>query len=149
MCSSLRIRYVHHDEGVEYIEYTHTSQHHKTPNQHNISDQIIMSNVATKQKKNGKSDHDGTSRRGRYARGTVAAELPEVPLVVTPETTSCACVSTASSLEPSPRKLSSQLTTQTANLSTAFYAESSASIKKSTSSGVKKIAKFIDFCDST
>ena len=147
---------------------------------------------------NGKSGHDGTSRRGRYARGTAAAVLPEVPLVVTPESASRArvstpsslepslrklssqlntyrtanlssafnaessvsitkstpeaasraCVSTPSSLEPSPRKLSSQLYTQTANLSTAFNAESSASITKSTSSGVKKSAEYIDFCDS-
>jgi hypothetical protein len=97
---------------------------------------------------NGKSGHDGTSRRGRYARGTAAAELPEVPLVVTPEAASRARVSTPSSLEPSRRNLSSQLTTQTANLSTAFYAESSASITKSTSSGVKKSTEYIDFCDS-
>jgi hypothetical protein len=143
---------------------------------------------------NGKSGHDGTSRRGRYARVTAAAVLPEVPLVVTPESASRARVSTPSSLEPlssqlnthqtanlstafnaessvsitkstheaasrarvstpsslepSHRKLSSQLNTQTANLSTAFNAESSASITKSTSSGVKKSAEHIDFCDS-
>ena len=98
---------------------------------------------------NGKSGHDGTSRRGRYARGTAAAVLPEVPLVVTPEAASRVHVSTPSSLKPSPRKLSSQLNTQTANLSTPFNAESSASITKSTSSGVKKSAEYIDFCDST
>jgi hypothetical protein len=108
-----------------------------------------MANVATKRKKRGKSDHDGTSRRGRSARGTAAAEFPEVPLVVTPEAASRGRVSTPSLLEPTPRNLSSQLTTtQCANLSTALYAESSASITKSTSSGVKKSAEYIDFCDS-
>jgi len=108
-----------------------------------------MANVATKRKKRGKSDHDGTSRRGRSARGTAAAEFPEVPLVVTPEAASRGRVSTPSLLEPTPRNLSSQLTTtQGANLSTALYAESSASITKSTSSGVKKSAEYIDFCDS-
>ena len=108
-----------------------------------------MANVATKRKKIGKSDHDGTSRRGRSARGTAAAEFPEVPLVVTPEAKSRGRVSTPSLLEPTPRNLSSQLTTtQCANLSTALYAESSASITKSTSSGVKKSAEYIDFCDS-
>ena len=108
-----------------------------------------MANVATtKRKKRGKSDHDGTSRQGRSARGTAAAEFPEVPLVVTPEAASRGRVSTPSSLEPTPRNLSSQLTTQGANLSTALYAESSASITKSTSSGVKKSAEYIDFCDS-
>ena len=107
-----------------------------------------MANVAIKRKKIGKSDHDGTSRRGRSARGTAAAEFPEVPLVVTPEAASRGRVSTPSSLEPTPRNLSSQLTTQGANLSTALYAESSASITKSTSSGVKKSAEYIDFCDS-
>jgi hypothetical protein len=106
-----------------------------------------MSNVSTKRKKRGKSDNDGTSPRGRYACGTAAAELPEVPLVVTPEAASRGHVSTPSSLEPMPRNFSSQLTTQSANLSTAFYAASSASITKSTSSGVKKSAEYIDFCD--
>ena len=73
-----------------------------------------------------------------------------MPLVVTPEAASPGRrVSTPSSLEPTPRNLSSQLTTQGANLSTALYAESSASITKSTmSSGVKKSAEYIDFCDS-
>lgn len=123
------------------IEFTHTSQH-------NISDQLIMANVATKRKRRGKSDHDGTSRRGHSARGTSAAEFPEVPLVVTPEAASRGRVSTPSSLEPTPRNLSSQLTTQGENLSTALYAESSASITKGTSSGVKKSAEYIDFCDS-
>ena len=87
------------------IEFTHTSQH-------NISDQLIMANVATKRKSRGKSDHDGTSRRGHSARGTSAAEFPEVPLVVTPEAASRGRVSTPSSLEPTPRNLSTQLTTQ-------------------------------------
>jgi hypothetical protein len=149
--------------------------------------------VVKRKEVNGKSGHDGTSRRGRYARGTAAAELPEVPLVVTPESASRDRVSTPSSLEPSlrkntyrtanlssafnaessvsitkstpeaasrgrvstpssrepsSRKLSSQLNTQTAHLSTTFNAESSASITKSTSSGVKKSAEYIDFCDS-
>jgi hypothetical protein len=108
-----------------------------------------MANVATKRKERGKSDHDGTSRQSRSARGTAAAEFPEVPLVVTPEAASRVRVSTPSLLEPTPRNLSSQfMTTQCANLSTALYAESSASITKSTSSGVKKSAEYIDFCDS-
>jgi hypothetical protein len=106
-----------------------------------------MANVSTKRKKRGKSDNDGTSPQGRYARGTAVVELPEVPLVVMPEAASRGCVSTPSSLEPTRRNLSSQLTTQSANLSTAFYAASSASITKSTSSGVKKSAEYIDFCD--
>jgi len=45
-------------------------------------------------------------------------------------------------------RLSSQLSSQSSNLSTAFYAESSVCIKKSTSSVVKKKAEYIDFCDS-
>jgi hypothetical protein len=40
------------------------------------------------------------------------------------------------------------LSSPSSNLSTAFYAESSACIKKSTSSAVKKKAEYIDFCDS-
>ena len=104
-----------------------------------------MANVATKRKRRGKSDHDGTSRRGHSARGTAAAEFPEEPLVVTPEAASRGRrvltpssleptprnlstpeaalrgrVSTPSSLKPTPRNLSSQLTTQGANLSTAL-----------------------------
>jgi hypothetical protein len=78
------------------------------------------------------------SRRGRFPRGTAAAELPVVALVVTPEAASHACVSTPSSIETSPPS----------NLSTAFYAESTAFIKKSTSSVIKKKAEYIDFCDS-
>ena len=97
-----------------------------------------MANVATKRKKRGKSDHDGTSRRGRSARGTAAAELPVVALIVTPEAASHARVSTPLSIETSPPS----------NLSTAFYAESTAFIKKSTSSVTKKKAEYIDFCDS-
>ena len=107
-----------------------------------------MANVATKRKSRGKSDHDGTSCRGHSARGTSAAEFPEVPLVVTPEAASRGRVLTPLSLEPTPRNLSSQLMTQGENLSTALYAESSASITKGTSSGVKKSAEYIDFCDS-
>ncbi len=108
-----------------------------------------MANVATKRKKIGKSDHDSTCRRGRSARGTAAAEFPEVPLVVTPEAASRGRVSSLSLVEPTPRNLSSQFTTtQCPNISTALYAESSASITKSTSSGVKMSAEYIDFCDS-
>ena len=100
---------IHHHQ----VEYTLTSQHHKTPKHHIISDQIIMPNAATKRKQvNGKSDQEGKSRRGRFPHGTAAAELSVVPLVVTPDAASRTRVSTPSSLEPSPRKLSSQLMSQ-------------------------------------
>jgi len=52
------------------------------------------------------------------------------------------------SIETSPLKLSSQLSSPSSNLSTAFYAKSSACIKNSTSSVIKKKAEYIDFCDS-
>jgi len=109
-----------------------------------------MPKAATKHKKvNGKSDEEVPSpRRGCFPRGTVAAELPVVTLVVTPEATLHACVSTPSSIETSPPTFSSQLLSQSSNLSTAFYAESSACIKKSTLSVVKKKAEYIDFCNS-
>jgi hypothetical protein len=97
---------------------------------------------------NGKSDEEVTSCRGRFPRGTTVAELPVVPLVVTPEVASHAHVSTPSSIETSPPKLWSQLLSPSSNLSTAFYAELSACIKKSTSSVIKKKAEYIDFCDS-
>jgi len=87
-------------------------------------------------------------RRGRFPRGAVAAELPVVTLVVMPEAASHARVSTPSWIETSPPTLSSQLSSQSSNLSTAFYAKSSACIKKSTSSVVKKKAENIQFCDS-
>ena len=109
-----------------------------------------MTKTATKRKKvNGKSDEEVPSpRRGRFPRGTVAAELPVVTLVVMPEAASHARVSTPLSIETSPPRLSSQLSSQSSNLSTAFYAKSSACIKKSTSSVVKKKAEYIDSCDS-
>ena len=110
-----------------------------------------MPKAATKRKKvNGKSDEEVPSppQRGRFPRGTVAAELPVVTLVVTPEAASHARVSTPSSIETSPPALLSQLSFQSSNLSTAFYAESSACIKKSTSSVVRKKVEYIDFCDS-
>jgi hypothetical protein len=71
-----------------------------------------------------------------------------VTLVVTPEAASHARVSTPSSIETSPPTLSSQLSSQASNLTNAFYAESSACIKKTTSSVVKKKAEYIEFCDS-
>jgi len=108
-----------------------------------------MPKAATKRKKvNGKSDEEVPSpRRARFRRGMVAAELPVVTLVVMPEAALHASVSTPSSIETSPPMLSSQLSSQSSNLSTAFYTKSSACIKKSTSSVVKKKAEYIDFCD--
>jgi hypothetical protein len=106
---------------------------------------------ATKRKKvNGKSVEEGTFCRGRFPRGTATAEMPVVPLVVSPEAASHAPrVSTPSSIESMPRKLSSQSTTPSSNLSTAFYDESPACIKESTtSSPVKKKPEYIDFCNS-
>jgi len=110
-----------------------------------------MPKVTTKRKHvNGKSVEEAPSppRRSCIPRGTVAAELPVVTLVVMPEAASHARVSTPSSIETLPPTLSSQLSSQSSNLPTAFYAESSACIKKSTSSVVKKKAEYIDFCDS-
>ena len=68
--------------------------------------------------------------------------------VAMPEAASHARVSTPSSIETSPPKLLSQLSSPSSNLSTAFNAETSACIKKSTSSVVKMNAEYIDFCDS-
>ncbi len=108
-----------------------------------------MAKTAAKRKEvNGKSDEKEPSHRGRFPRGTAAAGLPVVTLVVTPEAASHARMSTPSSMETSPPTLSSQLLTTSSNLSTAFYAELSACIKKSTSSVVKKNAEYIDFCAS-
>ena len=108
-----------------------------------------MPKATTKRKKvNGKSDEEGTFRRGRFPRGTATAELPVVPLVVSPEAASHACVLTPSLIESSPQKLLSQLMAPSSNLSTAFYDESPACIKKSTSSAVKKKPEYIDFCNS-
>ena len=110
-----------------------------------------MPKTATKRKKgNGKSVEEEPSPpcRNRSSSGTVAAEFPVVTLVVTPEAASHARVLTPLSIETSPPTLSSQLLSQSSNLSTTFYAESSACIKKSTSSVVRKKAEYIDFCDS-
>jgi hypothetical protein len=107
-----------------------------------------MPKVATKRK--GKSGDETPSPRHRSCipRETVAAEMPVVTLVVTPEAASHARVSTSSSIETSPPTLSSQMSSQSSNLTNAFYAESSACIKKATSSVVKKKAENINFCDS-
>jgi hypothetical protein len=108
-----------------------------------------MAKTAAKRKEvNGKSDEKEPSCRGRFPRGTAAAVLPVVTLVVMPEAASHACVSTPLLMETLPPTLSTQLLSPSSNLSTAFYAESSACIKKSTSSVVKKNALYIDFCDS-
>jgi hypothetical protein len=155
-----------------------------------------MPKTAAKRKEvNGESNEEVTSRRGRFPRGTAAAELPVVPLVVMPESASHARVSTPSSIETSPARVSTPSSIKTSppksrrgcfprgtaaaelpvvalvvtpeaasharvstpssietsppsNLSTAFYAESTAFIKKSTSSVIKKKAEYIDFCDS-
>jgi len=61
-----------------------------------------MPKTAAKRKKvNGKSNEEVTSCRGRFPRGTAAAESTVVPLVVTPEAASHARVSTPSSIEMS------------------------------------------------
>ena len=120
-------------------KYSHITQPTKLLINNIISNQKIMPKTAAKRKEvNGESNEEVTSRRGRFPRGTAAAELPVVPLVVMPESASHARVSTPSSIETSPPS----------NLSTAFYAESTAFIKKSTSSVIKKKAEYIDFCDS-
>jgi hypothetical protein len=62
---------------------------------------------------------------------------------VTPEAALHSRVSTPSLIETSTLESS----TPSTNLSTAFYAESSAGITKNTSSVVKKKAEYIDFCD--
>ncbi len=87
-------------------------------------------------------------RRLVMVSASVAADMPMVTLVVTPEAASHARVSTSSSIETSPPTLSSQMSSQSSNLTNAFYAESSACIKKATSSVVKKKAENINFCDS-
>jgi hypothetical protein len=104
-----------------------------------------MPKLASKHKDgNGELKDKKNPHRVCLTRGTVAAELPVVPLVVTPEAASHARVSTPSSIETSTPNLSSP----SSNLSTAFYAKSSACITKNTSSVVKKKAEYIDFCDS-
>ena len=92
-----------------------------------------MTKTATKRKKvNGKSDEEVPSpRRGCFPRGTMVAEWPVVTLVVTPEAASHSRVLTPLSIETSPLTLLSQLSSQSSNLSTAFYAKFSACIKKS------------------
>ena len=108
-----------------------------------------MANTAAKRKQvNGKSDEKEASCRDRFPRDTAAAGLPVVTLVVTPEAASHGCVLTPLSMETSPPTSSSELSSPSSNLSTAFFAESSACIKKSASSVVKKNAEYIDFCDS-
>ena len=92
---------------------------------------------------NGKSEEEVPFCKNCFPRGTAAAELPVVPLVVTPEAASHGRVSTPLSIETSTPKFS----TPSTNLSTAFYAESSAGITKNTSSVVKKKAEYIDFCE--
>ncbi len=96
--------------------------------------------TAKRKEVNSKSDEEMTSRGGRFPRGTAAAELPVVPLVVSLEAALHARVSTPSSIETSTSKLSSPFS----NISTAFYAKSSACIKKSMSSVVKNKAEYID-----
>ncbi len=104
-----------------------------------------MPKVAAKCKQgNGELEEKRNPHRVRFPRSTVVAKLPVVPLVVTPEAASHACVSTPSLIETSTSKLLSPST----NLSTAFSAESSACITKNTSSVVRKKAEYIDFCDS-
>ncbi len=104
-----------------------------------------MPKLASKCKEgNGELKDEKNPRRVCLTRGTVAAELPVVPLVVTPEAALHACVSTPSLIETSTPNLSSP----SSNLSTAFYAKLSACIMKNTSSVVKKKAEYIDFYDS-
>ena len=185
------------NESVIYVsrKYSHITQPTKLLINNIISNQKIMPKTAAKRKEvNGESNEEVASRRGRFPRGTAAAESPVVPLVVMPESalharvstpslieTSPAHVSTPSSIKTSPPKSrrglfcstaaaelpvvalivtpeaasharvstpSSIETSPPSNLSTAFYAESSAFIKKSTSSVIKKKAEYIDFCDS-
>ncbi len=118
--------------------------------QHNInSNQKIMAKTATKRKGvNGKSDEKEASHRERFPHGTAAAGLPVVILVVMPEAASHGHVSTPLLMERSPPTSSSELSSPSSNLSTAFYAKLSACIKKSVSSVVKKNVEYIDFCDS-
>ena len=88
-----------------------------------------MPMTAAKRKEvNGKSDGEVTSRRGCFPRGMAAAELPVVPLVVTPEAALHARVSTPLSIETSPTKLSSQLlspSTSPTKLSSQLWSPSS------------------------
>ncbi len=113
------------------------------------SNQKIMAKTAFKRKEvNGKSDEKEASHRDCFPRGTAAAGLPVVTLVVTPKAASHGCVSNPSLMETSPPMSLSELSSPSSNLSTAFYAELSACIKKSASSVVKKNVEYIDFCDS-
>ena len=176
-------------------KYSHITQPTKLLINNIISNQKIMPKTAAKRKEvNGESNEEVASRRGCFPRGTAAAELPVVPLVVMPESASHARVSTPSSIETLPARVSTPSSIKTSppksrrgrfcgtaaaelpvvalivtpeaasharvstpssietlppsNLSTAFYAESTAFIKKSTSSVIKKKAEYIDFCDS-
>jgi hypothetical protein len=93
---------------------------------------------------NGKSKEEENSRSVCFLRGTTVAELPEVPLVVTPEAVN-ACASTPLTIVRSTKILLSE---PSSNLSAAFAAESSALNMKILSSVVKKQAEYIDFCNS-
>jgi hypothetical protein len=104
-----------------------------------------MPKVAAKRKQgSGESEEEKNSRGVCFPLSTVVAKLLVVPLVVTPEAASHACVSTPSLIET----LTPKLLSPSSNLSTAFSAKSSACIMKNTSSVVRKKAEYIDFCDS-
>jgi hypothetical protein len=93
---------------------------------------------------NGKSKEEENSRRVCFPRGTTVAELPEVPLVVTPEAVN-ARGSTPLTIVTLTKILPSE---PSSNLSAAFAAKLYALNMKIPSSVVKKQADYIDFCNS-
>jgi hypothetical protein len=110
-----------------------------------IDSTAIMPNTPAKHKKViGKLTDEAESCNVCLARSAKLAKMMEVPLVITPEATSYACASTASSKVMSTPLSSS---TPSSNLSSAFAAKSSAVIMKSPSSVVKKKVEYINFCD--
>jgi hypothetical protein len=105
---------------------------------------IMPKPVAKRKEGNGKSKEKENSCRVRFLQGTTVVELPEVPLVVTPEAVN-ARASTPSRIVMSTKISPSE---PSSNLSAAFTAESYALNMKIPSSVVKKQAEYIDFCDS-
>ncbi len=93
--------------------------------------------VAKRKKGNSKPKEEENCLRVCFLRGTTVAELPEVPLVVTPEAVN-ARASTPSMIVTSTKILPSE---PSSNLSAAFAAESSALNMKIPSSVVKKQAE--------
>jgi hypothetical protein len=119
---------------------------------------IIAKTPEKQANQTGKSKDEADSREVCSAHCQKLAKLPEVPPFVTSVSASSASALTplltrASTSASSTSSLASTMLTPVSstplmNLSTAFAAESSAVIIKSSLCGVKKKAVYIDFCNS-